>query len=299
MNAVVQVATKKSQRSEPQNSPSEVRAAYPYFHEKRTKNSAGVPFTNKKTGLPSPRYSVTLMFPKLAADAAHCANYTWLWSLAVEAAKKMWPTNVDAAGNWTWPAGAQYPVKDGDVPFVSKPKPGVIPKTPEQLAAANAWRRGYWIIESENFLDPGPRIAKMVNGVPSELPAKNVNGIQQYKSGDFGYVNIHAYAYENETFGISYGFDGFLFTREGDAIGASGPRSASQMFGNVAGTVAPPAPAAPGVTQPPVPVAAAPIAPAAPPPPVAAAPAPVVPPFAPAAPPAPGMAPLPAFPAPR
>ncbi len=258
MNAPVVIAKKKGERSASVNSPSEVRTAYPYYHEKRTKNAAGVPFT-KKDGTPNPRYSSTLMFPKLNNDAHQCANYMFLWGLAVEAARKMWPQNVDAAGQWVWPAGAQYAVKDGDVPFTSKPKPGQPLPSAEEVAKKNAWRKGYWIVEAENFLDPGPRIAKIVNGIVHELPAKSINGVAQYKSGDYGIPNVHAYAYENETFGVNFGFDGFCFTREGDAIGSSGPRSAAQMFGGLAGTVAPAA-AAPGAVAPPLPGIAAPVA---------------------------------------
>lgn len=286
MNAFVP-AKIKSQRSESQNSPREVRVAYPYFHEKRLKNAAGQPFL-KKDGTPNPRYSATFMFPKLAANAAECANYNWLWSLAVEAAKKMWPTNVDAQGNWTWPQGAQYPVKDGDVPFTSKPKPGQPMLSPEEIAKKNVWRRGYWIVEAENFLDPGPRIAKIINGIPTELPAKVINGIAEYKGGDFGIPNMHAYAYQNETFGVNFGFDGFCFTREGDPIGASGPRSAQQMFGSIAGTVVQPASPAPN---------GSPAAPPVSPQPNYAAPGPAAPPAMPAPPLAPQMAP-PAPPAP-
>lgn len=252
MNAPVVTARKKSERSAPTNSPGEIRVAYPYFHEKRIKNAAGVLFTRKSDGAPNPRYSATLMFPKLAADASQCANYLFLWGHATEAARKMWPQNVDGSGQWVWPAGAQYAVKDGDVPFQSKPKPGQPLPSAEEIAKKNAWRRGYWIVEVENFLDPGPRIAKVLNGTEVELAAKVVNGVAMYKSGDFGVPNIHAYAYENETFGVNFGFDGFCFTREGEAIGSSGPRSAAQMFGGVAGmvpqsTVLPPGAAAPQV----------------------------------------------------
>ena len=236
----------KNQRSEAQNSPSEVRTAYPFFHEKRTKNAAGVLFV-KKDGTPNPRHSGTFMFPKMG-EATVCPNYQWLWGLAVDAAKKMWPQNVDQAGNWTWPAGAQLAIKDGDVPIVPKPKPGVPLPTADEIAKKNAWRRGYWIIEAENFLDPGPRIAKVINGQAVELPTRVINGVEQYKSGDFGYVNLHAWAYQNETFGVNFGFDGFLFTREGERIGnSSGPKSAAQMFGNIA----PPAPAGAPVAVPP------------------------------------------------
>lgn len=300
MNAIP--AKVKSQRSEPTNSPNEVRTAYPYFHEKRTKNAAGVPFV-KKDGTPNPRYSATFMFPKLSNDASQCANYMFLWGLAQEAAKKMWPQNVDAAGNWVWPTGAQYAVKDGDVPFVSKPKPGQPLLSAEEIAKKNEWRKGYWIVEAENFLDPGPRIAKIINGVAADLPAKILNGVEQYKGGDFGYVNIHAYAYQNETFGVNFGFDGFCFTREGERIGgAGGPKTTAQMFGSLAPVAsaapgmppvpgAPVAPAAPGATLPPV--APPPVAPAAP---VAPAPAPQYapnPPGVPAAPTGYGAPPMP------
>jgi hypothetical protein len=321
MNAPVAVVTKKSQRSAPTNSPTEIRVAYPYFHEKRVKNSAGVLFMNKKTGEPNPRYSVTLMFPKLAANAAECANYMFLYGLAVEAARKMWPQSVDQSGQWIWPAGAQYAVKDGDVPFVSKPKPGVPQPSAEEIAKKNAWRRGYWIVEAENFLDT-VQIAKVINSVETKLPTKTINGIVQYKSGDWGVVNIHAFCYENDTFGASFGFDGFCFTREGEAIGQSGPRSVESMFGGVAGMVPKgQAPMPPGVPQgtgvplqqhipdmrgisstpyaaPPMP----PVAPAAPPMPPAPPAAPPLPPgppthYAPPAPPPmpplPGAAPMP------
>lgn len=237
MNAPVQ-PKKRNERSEPQNTPSETRVAYPYFHEKRTKNAAGILFT-RKDGTPNPRYSGTFMFPKLSSDAYQCANYMFLWGLACEAARKMWPQNVDQSGQWVWPAGAQFDVKDGDVPFVPKAKPGVPAPSAEEVAKKNAWRRGYWIVEAENFLpDTVIRVAKVVNGQVVDIPAKSINGVEQYKSGDFGFPNVHAYAYENETFGVNFGFDGFLFTREGERIGNnSGPRSAAQMFGNVAGMV--------------------------------------------------------------
>lgn len=312
MNAPVVALKKKSERSSTQNSPSEVRTAYPYFHEKRTKNAAGQPFL-KKDGTPNPRHSATFMFPKLSADPHQCANYMFLWGLAVEAARKMWPQNVDNAGQWVWPQGAQYAVKDGDVPFVPKAKPGQPQPSAEEIAKKNAWRRGYWIVEAEHFMDPGPRICKVVNGQVHELPAKMINGQAMYKSGDFGFVNIHAYAYENETFGINFGFDGFCFTREGEAIGSSGPRSAAQMFGSVAGMAAPGAampgagpalpPMTPGQPAPYVPTTitapaapaspvAAPAAPPAPPMPAAAVVA--APPVAPPpAPPMPGLPPIP------
>lgn len=290
MNAPAKI---KSQRSQSVNGP-ECRIAYPFFHERRTKNAAGQPL---KTG---PRFDGQFMYPKLSADAATCANYKFLSGLCMEAAAKMWP----GAG---WPAGAIWPIKDGDVPYVSKPKPGQTPLTPEQVAEKNAWRKGYWIFEAANYLDPGPRVAVLLNGQVVEIPARIVNGQSMYKSGDYGIPNLHAYAYQNEQFGVNFGFDGFCFTRPGDAIGNSGPRSAEQMFGGVAGTVAAPAPAMPGVgATPAMPAAPQSYAPQPPMPPQTYAPplapvapvAPVGPPPVPMA-PAPGLPALPPLPGPR
>lgn len=275
----------KSQRSETVLI-GEARIAYPFHQEKRTKSAGGKP-------LDKPRNDAVVMMPKLGA-ADVCPNYAKLAAMPMEAARKAWPTSVDAAGNWTWPAGGKWPIQDGDIPHVSKPKPGVAAKTPEQIAAGNAWRKGYWIVEVSTNLPEGPRVCVMQNGVAQEIPAKVVNGVQLYKSGDFGFVSMNAYSFSNETWGCNYGYEGVLYTRPGDPIGSSGPRSATQMFGAVAGSVGAAPPAAPAAPSAPT----APAAPGAPPaPPVAAAP-----PLAPAAPPAPPAPPLPpglpAFPQP-
>jgi hypothetical protein len=278
----------KPQRSEPVNSP-EVRIAYPWIHDKRKKKTP-----NGEKAL----FEATLLFPKLSADPAQCANYKFLSDLCMAAAGKMWP-------GIGWPQGGQWPVKDGDVPLTSKPKPGVAPKTAEQVAAANAWRVGHWTIEVSSYLDTGPRVAVIQNGQAIDLPAKVINGVAMYKSGDYGIVNLHAWAYQNETFGVNFGFDGVLFTRPGEAIGSSGPKTAAQMFAGIAtfgsapagGPPVPPATApapAPVVTAPapPAPVAVAP-QPPAPPAPVAA---PGIPPAAPTPTPAPAGVALPPLP---
>jgi hypothetical protein len=292
---MTEVAKHKSQRSETVLI-GEARFAFPFHQEKRLKSAGGKP-------LDKPRNDCVVMLPKLG-PAETCSNYAKLAGLCMEAARKAWPTNVDAAGNWTWPTGGKWPIQDGDIPHVAKPKPGVPAKTPEQIAASNAWRKGSWIIEVSTNLDPGPRVCVMQNGVAQEVPAKIVNGVQLYKSGDYGYVSLNAYSFSNETWGVNYGYEGVLYTRPGDVIGSSGPRSASQMFGGIAGTVAPTAPAAPGAA-PPMPPAAA-TAPPSPPMPPAAPVAAAAPPLAPvAAPPGPPMPPvpvpggLPAFPAPH
>lgn len=229
----------KSQRSETKLI-GEARIAFPFFHEKRTKSAGGAP-------LDKPRHDGIVLVPKLNADPAQCANYNALAALCMEACTKAWGS---------FPQGGKWPIQDGDVPHVSKPKPGVVPLTPEQQAAKNAWRKGSWVIEVSTNLDPGPRVCVLQNGVAVEIPAKVVAGQQLYKSGDYGYVSLNAYTFHNQTFGCNFGFEGVLFTRPGEAIGSSGPRSATQMFGSVAGTAAPmalPVPTAMAPALPPLP----------------------------------------------
>jgi len=261
----------KSQRSETKLI-GEVRIAFPFHHEKRTKSAGGAP-------LDKPRHDAVVLVPKLNPDPAKCSNYTLLAGLAMDAATRAWGS---------FPQGGKWPIQDGDVPHVSKPKPGVTPKTAEQLAAANAWRVGHWVIEVSTNLDPGPKVCLLQNGVPSEIPAKVVAGVQLYKSGDYGYVSLNAYSFQNQTFGCNFGYEGVLYTRPGDPIGSGGQRSASQMFGSVV-----PAQTAGGALPLP-PAAAPPLAPAAPTAPSATAAVPTatgyaVPPLPPSAPPMPPM----------
>lgn len=247
--------------------PIEVRLAYPHVHEKRKKSAAG-------EALDKPRYDAVVLVPKLNPDASKCPNYAIIANHCMEAATKAWGS---------WPQGGKWPIQDGDIPHPQKLKPGQVPLTQEQIAQRNKWREGSWIIEVTNYMDPGPRAAVLQNGVAVEIPARVVNGQTLYKSGDFGYVSLNAYTFDNKTFGVNFGFEGVLFTRPGEPIGSSGPRSAAQMFASVAGMAPPAGAAMPGGAAVPVPGAA----PAAPTMPAAAAPVPhavAAPPTAPAMP---------------
>jgi hypothetical protein len=204
--------------------PVEIRLAHVFVHEKRKKSAAGDP-------LDKPRYDSNILVPKLNADPTQCPNYALIAAHCMEAATKAWGQ---------WPVGGKWPIQDGDVPHAQKLKPGQTPLTAEQIATRNKWRTGCWIIEVTNYMDPGPRVAVLQNSVAVEIPAKVVNGQALYKSGDYGYVSLNAYTFDNKTFGVNFGFEGVLFTRPGDPIGSSGPRSAAAMFGGVAG-MAPPA----------------------------------------------------------
>jgi hypothetical protein len=279
---MVDAVKHKAQRSESKLTPSDVRIAYPFVHEKRTKTAAGAP-------LKAPRHDAVVLFPKLHTDPQKCPNYMFLVGLIMEAVAK------EPTWGGGWPQGGKWPIQDGDVPHQPKPKPGVPPKTPEQIAAGNAWRKGNWVAEVSSNVDPGPRVAVLQNGQAIEIPARVVNGRTMYKSGDYGRVSMHAYTYQNETWGANFGIEGILWTHEGEAIGSSGPRSAAQMFGDVV-SMAPPgaAPAPPPGTFAPPPVAPV----AAPPQASGYVPPGPPPPAAPPAPPA-NAGGLPPFPAPR
>jgi hypothetical protein len=256
----------KSQRSDAVNAPFEARAAYIYFHTKKTKSAAGELYADND-GNPTPRHATTLLIPK-TGDASTCKNYAFLWGLACQAGMKMWPTSVNDSATWQWPPGAKFPVNDGDVPFVQKPVPGKPILSEAERIEKNKWRNGCWTLDVESRSDVG--VAKVIDGFIYEVPAQRarlVNGQvlgdpaapEIYKSGDWGIPNIHAYAYQNKTFGVNFGFDGFLFTREGEAIGnggGGGPRNTSQMFGGLGFSTAAPVTTAPAA-------AAAPQAPAA------------------------------------
>lgn len=268
----------KSQRSETKLI-GEARIAYAFLHKRREKSAGGAK-------LDKPRYDAVVLVPKKHSDAAQCPNYKMLADMCVEAATKAWGS---------FPQGGKWPIQDGDVPHTPKPKPGVAPLTPEQIAERNKWRVGHWVIEVTNYNDPGPRVCVMQNGVATDIPAQTIGGVQVWKSGDYGFVSANAYTFHNQTFGVNFGFEGVLFTRPGEAIGSSGPRSAAAMFGSVAGTVVGQAPAMPAPGVPPMPSAA----PAAPqgyaPPPQAPVAAPALAPTAPQAAPMPPAPPAPQY----
>jgi hypothetical protein len=238
---------------------------------------------------------MVLLAPKTNADPALCANYRILADHCYAAAKALWPSSVDANGQWVWPQGARWPIMDGDVPYKTKaPPPGQQAKPVDPNA--HAWRKGNWQVEVSHFMDPGPQVAVMQNGVAVPIPSKNgPNGRPLYKGGDYGHASIYGLAYEHEqgTFGVNMCFEGILFTREGEPIGSSGPKTAEQMFGAVAQVSAPapsyaPPPSAPGPV--PMPAPPAPPVPSAAPPTV---PAPQYQAAPPVAPPPPPSAPMP------
>lgn len=281
----------------PAGAPIECQLAHTYLHTKRTKSAAGDP-------VEKPHFAVAVKVPKLSNDATKCSNYAALAAHCMEAATKAWGS---------WPQGGKWPIQDGDIPYEQKLKPGQTPLTKEQIAERNKWRTGHWIIEATNYLDEGPRVAVVQNGVEVEIKSQTVGGVQFYKSGDYGYVFAGAWTFHNKTFGVNFGLDGVCFTRPGERIGA-GPKSVQSMFGGVGASVSagmataaqPPGPPAGAVAG--APAGSAPMPPGAP---NVAPPSPPAPPAVPSvpiaavAPPAPPVPPgppavgnLPAFPTP-
>lgn len=268
--------------------PIECQFAYPYLHTKRTKSAGGDDVKN-------PHFAITVKVPKLSDDPTKCANYAALAAHCMEAATKAWGS---------WPQGGKWPIQNGDQPYAQKPKPGQTLLTPEQIAERNKWRTGHWVIEATNYLDEGPRVAIVQNGIEQPIAARTVNGVELYKSGDYGYIFLGSWTFHNSTFGTNFGLEGVCFTRPGEKIGNSGQKSVQSMFGGVGAshgaglaTAQPPGPPAGTALMPPAAPPVAPPPPAAPPaPPAAVAPplAPLPPGLPPAPPAAPALAPFPA-----
>lgn len=239
-----------------------IRGAYFYIHEKRTKDA-------KKVAIPEDqqKYEFVGLIPKLDADPAKCTNYRFFSDLAMSA--------VQGQEEWrgNWPAGGNWPVKDGDDPVKSAKYP---------------WQKGYWVINfSTNF---PPKVATQMSGPRQEIPARRIGTTDLYKSGDHCVVSTYAFTYDNKTRGVKFDMEGILFISPGEVIGTAS-RSVDDMFGNVAGAATQPpgmasvAPA-PGYAPPPGAVTVA--SPAiAPPPPSPAPQYAAAPPMAPVA-PAPG-----------
>lgn len=247
----------KTSRSAPATSMT-IRGAYFYVHERRTKDAHKAPIPEDQQ-----KYEFVGLIPKLNADPAQCANYRFFSDLAMAA--------VSGQEEWrgNWPAGGNWPIKDGDTRVAKYP-----------------WQAGCWVINfSTNY---PPKVALMQNGVPTEIPARRIGTQDLYKSGDYCVVSTYAFTYDNRVLGVKFDLEGILFVAPGEVIGTA-QRSVGDMFG---GQVAAPASPQPPGMPPAAPVAPAPVAPPGMPPTnPAVAPAPNVPTTITMAPPAPPVAP--------
>lgn len=240
-----------------------IRGAYFYIHEKRTKDAAKAPIPEDQQ-----KYEFVGLIPKLNPDPAQCANYRFFSDLAMSA--------VQGQEEWrgNWPAGGNWPIKDGDDPVKSAKYP---------------WQKGSWVINfSTNF---APKVATQMSGPRQEIPARRIGTTDLYKSGDHCVVSTYAFTYDNKTRGVKFDMEGVLFISPGEVIGTAS-RSVDDMFGSAAPSATPapgPAPAAPPMAPIAAPVAASPAPQYAPPP--AAAPVAPAPTYAASSPVAP-MAPV-------
>lgn len=193
------------------------RLAYTFLHDKKTKDWEGKP-------LDTPISEVTVLVPKLHPDPEHCGNMKFLRTFIMEA-------HIKAGWGSTWLNGAGFPVKNGDEP----PKPKMVNGQLVQPDPASwEFRKNHWYFRagSSKF---NPIVAILENGVKQELAARVINGRTYYKSGDYGVVGLHCYTYQNKTFGISFGLEGVIFTKDGEPIGTSGPKSMDAMFAGIGG----------------------------------------------------------------
>lgn len=182
-----------------------IRGAYFYVHEKRTKdaNKAPIPEDQQK-------FEFVGLIPKLNSDPAQCANYRFFSDLAMQA--------VQGQEEWrgNWPAGGNWPIKDGDDPA---------------KAAKYPWQKGCWVINfSTNYQ---PRVLTEMGGPRQEIAARRLGVQDQYKSGDFCKVSTYAFTYDNKVRGAKFDFEGILFVAPGDVIGTA-QRTPDQMFGSAA-----------------------------------------------------------------
>ncbi|NVO13838.1 MAG: DUF2815 family protein [Rhodoplanes sp.] len=254
-----------------------MRGAYFFLHTLRTTDG-------NKQPLASPHYEFVGLVEKLNPDPTLCENYRMFATAAMGVALQ-----VPEFGG-SYPAGASWPIQDGD-------DPAKLVKSP--------WRKGKWVIKFSATEKFPPRVTIWQNGVAVDLLTKDIGGVAQYKSGDFLQASVYALSYDNKSRGVKFGIEGVCFVGPGEAIGGA-QRSAAEMFKGVVGR-APPAAAAPGYGAPPPAAYGTPPAPGygaayAPPPPAAPGYSTAAPPAAPgystAAPPppagpAPGYAPPP------
>lgn len=195
-----------------------IRGAYFYLHERRTKDGEGkpIPAENQK-------HEFVGLIPKLDRDPAKCSNYLLFANMAMGLVPQV------PEWNGQWPAGGNWPIKDGDL-----------------KAAKYPWMVGNWVINfSGNY---SPKVAVMQNGQVVEIPARRVGTVDLYKSGDYCIVSTYAFSYDNKSRGVKFDMEGVLFVAAGEPIG-SAQRSATQIFDGVVPAAAVP-PIQPGPVAP-------------------------------------------------
>lgn len=188
-----------------------LRIAYPYVHEKRTKDA-----DKKDIPVEKQKHELVGLVPKLHTDPLQCPNYKLFADIAMQAIAGC----TDFGGQF--PAGGQWPIKDGD-----------------QKRDKYPWQAGHWVVKFSSMFPV--RVALLQGGQPVEIPAKRMPGQMNdaYKSGDYGIVSGQAFTYDEKSKGVKFGFSGVLWVGAGEAIGQV-QRTAAQMFAGVGNVALPP-----------------------------------------------------------
>ncbi len=150
------------------------------------------------------QWTLTVLFPK-------SLDLSVLHNLALEAAKEEWG---DKAVNMIQAGIIKSPFLDGDGPQGKNKKDG----------EPHKGFPGHTFIRLASGADYRPKLlnAKM-------LP---VTGKDELKSGDYGYVVVNAFTWENveQGKGISFGFSYVMKAKDGESLGGGGAGAPEQFF---------------------------------------------------------------------
>ena len=204
----------------------EVRFAHQYLDVKREKD-----WLNKLIDSKDREYEVMILIPKRPDDSG---QRPFVGPVSLVA--KVWEAWCQLPGvNGQWSNTARWPILDCDA--INLATGGGRPET-EPYAKNNDWARGCWRINAKS------KYPVRVFGPDNVDTPRDMltNQFLQFKSGDFGLVSIHAYAYATGSGGVSFGIEMAKKLRDGDPIGG-GQRSPEEVFGGVpAPASAPPLP---------------------------------------------------------
>lgn len=169
------------------------------------------PQKDRKTQQPK-NYGCTVLFPK-------SADLTALKEIAFEAAKEEWGGKMDVAE--ALKSGLiKSPFLDGDG------KQGKSKETGEPHEGFP----GHTFIRVTSGLDYPPKVFISANGAIRPATKADVG------SGDYGYIVINAYTWENQENGkgITFGLSMLMKSRTGESLGgAGGPSNPNEYFNAV------------------------------------------------------------------
>lgn len=177
--------------------PPEGRFCYPFLDTPRMEDLNG-------KRLDDPKYETVFYIPKTSANPQECRVYQQL------AAKIMEVVNQAFRGQWPERDWKNWPIRDGDAELEKSP-----------------WGAGCWRIACHGgkFRPPG------YDAGNNPLQRDVTDRYRDFKGGDYGYVSINCFSYDNITKGVSFGLEMFKKSRDGDPIGGGGARPVEAVFG--------------------------------------------------------------------